>query len=44
MDQGISEEGTLQAKGRAPSAVVLGRALSNVVGGKALNNWVKGRS
>lgn len=44
MDQGTSEEGTLQVKGRAPSAAVLGRALSNVVEGKALKSSEKGRS
>lgn len=44
MNQGTSEEGTLQEKGLAPDAAMLGRALSNVVEGRALDSLVKGRS
>lgn len=44
MNQGTSEESTLQVKGLAPDAAVLGRALSNVVEDRALDSLVKGRS
>lgn len=43
MNQGTSEEGTLQVKGLAPDVVVLAKALSNVVEGRTLDSLVKGR-
>lgn len=44
MNQGTSEEGTLQVKGLPPDAAMLGRALSNVGEGRALDCLVKGMS
>lgn len=44
MDQGTSEEGTVQVKGLAPCAAVLLEALSNEVEGRALDSLEKDRA